>query len=99
MSEDEPEDIPNGVDGGPSREVQLGFGRKLRGFVDSGLWSKRGWEKVVIRYGADLTVELPGEIKSVFILWRSTVLKDTDKVDIPAMVVSDEIKHEKRLAF
>lgn len=53
----------------------------------------------MIRYGADLTVELPGESKSVFILQRSTVLKDTDKVDIPAMVVSDEIKHEKRLAF
>lgn len=53
----------------------------------------------MIRYGAYLTVELPGEIKSVFILWISTVLKDTDKVDIPAMVVGDEISHEKRLAF
>lgn len=48
---------------------------------------------------ADLTVALPGEIKSVFILWRSTALKDIDKVDIPAMVVSDKINHEKRLAF
>lgn len=74
-------------------------GRKLRGFVDSGLWSKRDWEKAVIQYGADLTVELPGEIKSVFILWRSTVLKDIDKVDIPAMVVSDDINHKNRLLF
>lgn len=32
-------------------------------------------------YVADLTVVLPGEIKSVFILWRSTVLKDMEKVD------------------
>lgn len=34
-----------------------------------------------IQYAADLTVVLPGEIKSIFILWRSTVLKDIDKVD------------------
>lgn len=35
MLEDEPEDIPNGVDEGPSREVQLGFHWILRGSVDS----------------------------------------------------------------